>query len=369
MTFKKNISNTRERATNAPLPTRSTILLLTGLLLAAAALAIYSLTAQVQAGVTSPDVSPLYAPTDMVVVPSGEFVMGNKGAYADETPLHAVKLESFYLDEHEVTNSQFLAFVKATGYVTKAERDGHCWAYFDGEKDWQYAAGTDWRHPYGPNSTIEDKMNHPVVCVSWNDADTYARWAGKRLPTEAEWEYAARAGSSGHFMAITESATEGHGHNTGVAHTLAVIDRSPSGKSHGSGAHHVTATSSVSEVKIEANVWQGHWPEHNKLDDGFYYTAPAESFDANSMGVYDMLGNAWEWTVDWYDSSYYAASPISNPQGPQTGKNRVARGGSWFCSPNYCGAYSTPYRGASPPDHAFNNVGFRCAMDVPTGKK
>ena len=305
---------------------------------------------------------------DMVLIKGGEFVMGNEGAYADESPRHTVQLSSFYLDAHEVTNAQFAEFVKATGYVTQAERDGHCWAYFSGETDWQYAEATNWRHPQGPTSSIEDKLNHPVVCVSWEDAKSYAKWAGKRLPTEAEWEYAARAGAAGHYVANTGSSQHGHSGHADVSHAVAVSDRSPSSKSHGTGVPHQMTGSQGNLITVNANVWEGHWPERNDLTDGFYYTSPAASFDANAWGVFDMLGNVWEWTSDWYDSSYYAVSPIADPQGPATGQNRVARGGSWFCSPNYCGAYSTHYRGASPPDHAFNNVGFRCAMDVPDDK-
>jgi formylglycine-generating enzyme required for sulfatase activity len=312
--------------------------------------------------------APISGTHDMILIPAGEFVMGNEGDYADEAPRHTVKLSPYYLDEHEVTNAQFDAFVKATDYVTAAEREGHCWAYLRDETDWQYAADTDWRQPQGPNSTIADMMDHPVVCVSWEDATAYAGWAGKRLPSEAEWEYAARAGSPDHFVARTSGIDHGSAQHAS-SHPAAVSDRSPSSKSHTANAHQASATSGGNEVTIEANVWEGHWPEYNRLDDGFYFTAPAGSFAANRAGVYDMLGNVWEWTGDWYDSAYYSVSPAGNPQGPSSGDNRVARGGSWFCSPNYCGAYSTHYRGASPPDRAFNNVGFRCAADVTSNSK
>jgi sulfatase modifying factor 1 len=343
----------RERVIGAPLPNGGTARLLTGIALSATLLFTLALHAEVQADAQ-----------DMVLIPAGEFVMGNEGVFADESPRHAVKLSSYYLDEHEVTNAQFAAFANATGYVTKAEHDGHCWAYFQGETDWQYAAGTDWRHPQGPESTIDDMPDHPVVCVTWEDAAAYATWAGKRLPTEAEWEYAARAGAQGHFIARTDGGS--HAHHGSEAQLAVATDQSPSAKSHASGSHHQAADASDYEAAIEANVWQGHWPEHNQLSDGFYYTAPVSSFAANKSGVHDMLGNVWEWTADWYAADYYSASPTGDPRGPELGTTRVARGGSWFCSPNYCGAYSTHYRGASPPDHAFNNVGFRCAMDATT---
>lgn len=365
----KNTSKyNRERVSKNPLPALTKIFA-SGLLVVATVVLVGITSSNAQAEVSEGTTNTKATTNDMVLINGGEFVMGNEGAYADESPRHTVQLSSFYFDAHEVTNAQFADFVKATGFVTQAEREGHCWAYFEGETDWQYAAGTDWRHPQGPASSIDNKMDHPVVCVSWEDAAAYARWAGKRLPTEAEWEYAARAGAAGHFVANTGSKEQSHAGHTQISHTAAVSDLSPSSKSHSAGTHHLTAGSQNNLITVEANIWEGHWPEHNALTDGFYYTSPAVSFDANAWGVSDMLGNVWEWTADWYDSSYYAISPIADPQGPATGQNRVARGGSWFCSPNYCGAYSTHYRGASPPDHAFNNVGFRCAMDVPESKE
>ena len=364
MGLRNDMNDSGEKGTHVSLPKAGLSLFLMGLMLTTSTLLVSKLNGNERVKDSGSVTSRQNVPSDLVLIPAGEFVMGNEGAYADELPLHTVKLNNFFLNSHEVTNLQFAAFVEATGYITKAERDGHCWAYFQSETDWQYAEGTNWRHPQGPESMINDKLNHPVVCVNWEDAAAYAEWSGKRLPTEAEWEYAARAGLRDHFIAQIESAEDDYGHHPQAIHSDVVVDRSPSSKSHVGQLHQHASVDQGGEVAIEANVWQGHWPEYNQLDDGFYYTSPVASFEANSMGIYDMVGNVWEWTADWYDSSYYAISPTINPPGPASGKNRVARGGSWFCSPNYCGAYSSHYRGASPPDHAFNNVGFRCAMDV-----
>jgi formylglycine-generating enzyme required for sulfatase activity len=282
----------------------------------------------------------------MVLIEGGSFEMGLEGSHADESPAHSVEVASFRIDRWEVTNADFAAFVAATGHITQAEHDGYCWSYIKGSDNFQALEGADWRHPQGPASSIGETMDHPVVCVSWHDAAAYATWVGKRLPTEAEWEYAARAGNTDHVYA-GNAARAG---SDNVTHAVT------------GGAGHASA----GDGAIVANVWEGTWPVENRLEDGFYYTAPVGRFPANAWGVYDMIGNVWEWTSDWYDSDYYRASPGHNPLGPVSGETRVARGGSWFCSPNYCGAYSTHFRGASPPTRGFNNVGFRCAADVVT---
>ncbi|RKX32944.1 MAG: formylglycine-generating enzyme family protein [Candidatus Zixiibacteriota bacterium] len=297
--------------------------------------------------------------SDLIYVTGSSFAMGYDQAYEDGRPVHEVTLNPFYIDRYEVTNARFREFVDAPGYVTTAEHGGYCWAYLEGAEDFQRILGAYWRQPEGPGSSIENRLNHPVVCVSWHDAAAYAAWAGKRLPTEAEWEYAARAGADDHYRADTGE------HHGGQDHATVANDHSPSSKSHRNNMEfHAMGAQQSGENQVRANIWQGTWPDVNHLDDGFFYTAPVGGFSPNDWGVHDMIGNVWEWTADWYAPDYYLNSPASNPSGPDSGDNRVARGGSWFCSPNYCGAYSTHYRGASPPDHAFNNVGFRCAADA-----
>jgi formylglycine-generating enzyme required for sulfatase activity len=306
---------------------------------------------------------PTGANKQMVSVPGGTFQMGAENTYPDAVPVHEVVVGAFYLDRHEVSNRRYAEFVEATGYTTQAEQDGFCWCYIEGADDFQPVKGADWRHPQGPDSDVADIMDHPVVCISWDDAQAYAAWAGQRLPTEAEWEYAARAGTGDHFEAHVAAPSGGHVHHaagTGDVHAIHGLDKSPSSKSHST----KRASHFEDAEYVKANVWEGTWPELNQLEDGWFYTAEVGSFVANDFGIHDMIGNVWEWTADWYDGDYYVDSPSSNPAGPEIGENRVARGGSWFCSPNYCGAYSTHYRGASPPNHAFNNVGFRCARDV-----
>ncbi len=268
----------------------------------------------------------------MVLLEGGEFQMGFEGGEEDEQPVHTVLLDPFWLDRREVSNRQFAAFVEATGYVTQAEKDGYSWCFLPGGTDFEAVSGADWRHPEGPDSSIGDRMDHPVVHVSWQDASAYAGWAGRRLPSEAEWEYAARSG----------------------------------GKAHVSASEHAGSGPSPQAIKqVSANVWQGKWPQSNLESDGYFLTAPGASFAANELGLFDMIGNVWEWCSDWYASDYYRLSPTRDPRGPSFGENRVSRGGSWFCNPDYCGAYSSHFRGASPPSHSFNNVGFRCAADAP----
>jgi formylglycine-generating enzyme len=279
---------------------------------------------------------------DMILIKGGTFQMGFAHGHADEKPLHEVQLDSFLLDRHPVTNRQFARFVEATGYVTQAERQGHAWGFLPGDTGFRQIDGANWRQPEGKGSTIDERMEHPVVCVSWHDAQAYAEWAGIRLPTEAEWEYAARARGGAH--AATDPGPRAGEQRTPVQHQ----------PGDGGPVQHV-----------RANVWHGDWPVQRDPIKGFNSTTPVGSFKANALGLHDMIGNVWEWTADWYAADYYGRSPKENPQGPENGEYRVARGGSWFCSPAYCSAYNTHYRGASSPDQGFTNVGFRCAKDWP----
>jgi sulfatase modifying factor 1 len=282
----------------------------------------------------------------MRLIAGGEFRMGTDGAYgfaADgEGPAHAVVLEPFHIDATCVTNEQFNAFVNATGHKTESERFGWSFVFFGhvglsqreksarasvlGSEWWCRVEGASWRHPEGPGSNIKQRWEHPVVHVSWNDARTYAAWAGKRLPTEAEWEFAARGGL--------------------------VQKRFPWGDELEPGGRHAM------------NVWQGVFPTQNTAADGHRGTAPAKSYRANGYGLYQTTGNVWEWCWDWFDPGYYAVSPRENPSGPARGERRVMRGGSYLCHASYCNRYRTDSRSGNTPDSATANLGFRCVRDV-----
>lgn len=321
-------------------------------------------------------------PEGMVLVGGGEYLIGDDWPDpSPDAPPRRVRVEPFYVDRHEVTNSEFERFVAATGHVTTAEREGGAWVYRGGESDWAYVEGADWKHPLGPGSSIERAMEHPVVLVSWYDAVAYARWAGKRLPTEAEWEVAARGGIAATFherererfaknashMMVDAGEVRGGGARVEVAREKGGrgVEEAPHPSAGAHGGHAEGQANPAEDGS--ANVWQGRWPNSNALVDGYFYTAPVGSFEPNGYGLYDMIGNVWEWTADAYapdpvghGAEHHERTAVAGGEGSP----RVARGGSWFCASNYCGAYRPGFRGKSPPASAFNNVGFRCARDA-----
>lgn len=264
----------------------------------------------------------------------------DEGYAADgETPVHDVHLDAFGMDATAVTNAQFATFVKDTGHVTDAEEFGVSAVFhlaFEGDPGavvnrpadtpwWLAVRGADWRHPEGPGSDVVRRQNHPVVHVSWYDAQAYAAWAGKRLPTEAEWEYAAR----GRLV----------------------------------GARYVWGDELTPRGRWMCNIWQGTFPTTNTLEDGYLTTAPAKSFAPNGFGLYAMSGNVWEWCADWFDAAFYARSPAQSPTGPGDGERRVMRGGSYLCHDSYCNRYRVAARSSNTPESTAANIGFRCAAD------
>jgi len=317
-------------------------------------------------GEDTPSRSDATATEGMVWIPGGSFAMGSalRGSLPDEQPVKSVRVSGFWMDATEVTNAQFAAFVAATGYRTTAESPVDAEALRaamppdapapdpallvpgslvfvappEGERSfwWEYRPGADWRHPEGPQSSLDGRDDHPVVHVSWDDANAYAAWAGKRLPTEAEWERAARGGLDAAPFVWGDEKLPG-------------------------GAH-------------RANIWQGRFPWNDDQADGFHGTAPTGSFAANGYGLYDMAGNVWEWCADWYRSDAYALREdgARDPQGPADSfdpqepwaAKRVTRGGSFLCSDVYCIGYRPSARMKTTPDTSLQHTGFRCVKDA-----
>ena len=306
----------------------------------------------------------------MVFIKGGEFMMGGDGEQAnqDELPKHKVVVSSFWMDETEVTNDQFKRFVDETGYVTTAEKSidwedikkvvppgtpkphdsllaPSSLVFFETKTEnlsdftqwWKLKRNANWRQPFGENSSIDGKGNHPVVHISWDDAQAYCEWAGKRLPTEAEFEYASRGG---------------------VENTLYSWGNEP-----------------VDQGNLKANVWEGKFPTNNKIKDEYYYTAPVKSFKPNKYGLYDIAGNVWEWCFDWYHYNYYkmVENQVSdNPQGPTNSfdpmepysPKKVIRGGSFLCNDSYCSGFRNSMRMKSTGDSSSLHTGFRTVMDT-----
>jgi sulfatase modifying factor 1 len=299
----------------------------------------------------------------MVFIQGGEFLMGSADPmFADAQPVHRVRVKSFWIDATEVTNAQFARFVAATGYRTIAERPldprdypgVHASQLVPGSavfsdpgravnldaplQWWRYVPGANWRHPEGRGSSIADRMDHPVVHIAYDDALAYAAWAGKRLPTEAEWEYAARGGLEGkEFVWGDEFRSRG---------------------------------------RFRANTFQGRFPDRNTAADGYRATAPGRSFTRNGYGLYGVAGNVWEWVSDWYRPDYYTdlarRSPLSiDPRGPAAGfdpeepgvPKRVQKGGSFLCSDDYCARYRPGARGKGEPTSSANHIGFRLVRE------
>ena len=295
----------------------------------------------------------------MVQIPGGSFIMGSENFYREERPTRRVTVSGFWIDRHEVTNAQFAAFTEATGYRTVAERGldpkdypdlpdelrkPGSMVFFGPEKNarirndmvewWRYVPGADWRHPAGPGSSIAGRGNHPVVHIAFADAEAYANWAGRSLPTEAEWERAARGGLDGADYAWGDQQT-------------------PDGQ-------------------WMANSWQGFFPFEDDTSDGYHGTAPVGCFPANGYGLFDVVGNVWEWATDLYEPGHASLSNGAvNPTGPATqaasvtGAARVIKGGSWLCSPNFCGRYRPAARQPQEVDLGASHIGFRTILREP----
>jgi formylglycine-generating enzyme required for sulfatase activity len=313
----------------------------------------------------------------MIWIPGGDFTMGTneEESYTHERPAHRVKVDGFWMDEHEVTNAEFSKFVEATGYVTTAEKKPdweelkkqlppgtpkpsddklvpgsltfsppkHPVALNNIENWWEFRTGSDWRHPEGQGSDLKGKDNYPVVHISWDDAVAYAKWAGKRLPTEAEWEFAARGGLNEKRYSWGDELKP--------------------------------------KDKWMANIWQGRFPSSNTAEDKFKGVAPVKSFQPNGYGLYDMIGNVWEWCSDWYDARLYAKfqgkDVTVNPTGPDVSNDpgdpyslkRVTKGGSFLCSDQYCLNYRPSARRGTAYDSGASHIGFRCVMSPDAEKK
>lgn len=282
---------------------------------------------------------------DMIRLPGGTFLMGTEdgeGFPADgEGPVREIHVDPFYIAPHAVTNEAFAAFIEETGYVTEAERFGWSFVFYSvlppkvakraervPQAPWWCAVkGACWCWPEGRGSHVRGRMDHPVIHVSWNDAVAYCRWAGKRLPTEAEWEYAARGGLVQKKYAWGDELTPGGEHR--------------------------------------CNIWQGTFPETNTAGDGFVGTCPVGTFPPNGYGLYEVAGNVWEWCTDWFSPTYHVGGPRRNPKGPPEGEAKVMRGGSYLCHASYCNRYRVAARSSNTPDSSTGNIGFRCAMDAP----
>ncbi len=305
---------------------------------------------------------------NMVWVAGGSFLMGCDKAYPEEAPAHSVTVDGFWIDKHTVTNEEFGKFVDATRYVTTAERIPKAEDYpgalpemlvaasvvFQKSQQrvdlrnhynwWTYVPGANWRHPEGPQSSITDRARHPVVHVSYEDAEAYAKWVGKELPTEAEWEFAARGGLDGAMYAWGE-------------------EMNPDGKQ-------------------LANTWQGEFPWQNLREDGYEGVAPVGQFPPNGYGVYDMIGNVWEWTTDWYAASHPATKGCCSGDVPKGNREasydpaqpeikiprKVMKGGSYLCAPNYCRRYRPAARMAQPVDTSTCHLGIRLIRRTSQGQ-
>ena len=302
----------------------------------------------------------------MTWIPGGAFRMGSDRHYVEEAPAHRVIVDGFWMDTAPVTNAQFAAFVKVTGHITLAERKPDPRDYpgamphmlragslvfsptprpvslEDWSQWWSFRFGADWRHPLGPGSSIQGLDDHPVVHVAYPDALAYARWAGKSLPTEAQWEYAARGGLEGAEFAWGDELTPGGRHM--------------------------------------ANTWQGAFPFQNTAEDGYERTSPVGNYPANGYGLFDMIGNVWEWTCDWYEPGHpdEALKACCIPRNPRGGREersydplqpsvriprKVLKGGSHLCAPSYCRRYRPAARHPEPIDTSAGHVGFRCVTE------